>query len=100
VVAAVGAGLGRRDERKANDPVNPGDPTCKAGQRGSGLLAKLAGRAYHLLALQSGRLRVLSHGVNAVISGPQIAELGLIDERYARIQAEASGSHDLEPRPA
>ena len=66
----------------------------------SGLLAKLAARAYHLLALPSGRLRVLSHWVNAVIGGPQIAELGLIDERYATIGAEASGGHDLEPRAA
>jgi hypothetical protein len=31
------------------------------GVRVSGLVAKLAGRAYHLLALPSGRLRVLSH---------------------------------------
>jgi len=68
------------------------------GVRVSGLLAKLAGRAYHLLALPSGRLRVLSHWVNASISGPQIAALGLIDERYATIQDEASGGHDLEPR--
>lgn len=70
------------------------------GVRVSGLLAKLAGRAYHLLALPSGRLRVLSHWVNAAISGPQIAELGLIDERYVTIQAEATGGHDLEPRAA
>jgi NADH:ubiquinone reductase (H+-translocating) len=57
----------------------------------SGVLAKLAGRAYHLLALPSGRLRVLSDWVNAVIRGRQIVELGLIDERYATIQAQASG---------
>jgi NADH:ubiquinone reductase (H+-translocating) len=70
------------------------------GVRVSGLLAKLAGRAYHLLALPSGRLRVLSQWVNALISGPQIAELGLIDQRSATIQAEASGGHDREPRAA
>jgi NADH:quinone reductase (non-electrogenic) len=51
------------------------------GIRLSGVVAKLAGRAYHLLALPSGRLRVLSDWVNAVIRGPQIIELGLIDER-------------------
>jgi NADH:quinone reductase (non-electrogenic) len=66
------------------------------GIRLSGVLAKLAGRAYHLLALPSGRLRVLSDWVNAVIRGPQIIELGLIDERYATIQAEASGAGELE----
>jgi hypothetical protein len=43
---------------------------------------------------------VLSDWVNASISGPQIAALGLIDERYATIQDEASGGHDLEPRAA
>jgi NADH:ubiquinone reductase (H+-translocating) len=70
------------------------------GVRVSGRLAKLAGHAYHLLALPSGRLRVLSHWINAAISGPQIAELGLIDGRSATIQAEASGGHDLETRAA
>jgi NADH:ubiquinone reductase (H+-translocating) len=70
------------------------------GVRLSGVLAKLAGRAYHLLALPSGRLRVLSGWVNARISGPQIIELGLVDERYATIQTEASSGHDLGPRTA
>jgi hypothetical protein len=59
-------------------------------------LAKLAGRAYHLMALPSGRLRVLSDWVNAVISGPHISELGLVDKRYATIQAEATSPDDLE----
>jgi NADH:ubiquinone reductase (H+-translocating) len=70
------------------------------GLRLSGVLAKLAGRAYHLLALPSGRLRVLSDWVNAVISGPQITHLGLVDERSATIQAEASSGHDVDPRAA
>jgi NADH:quinone reductase (non-electrogenic) len=65
------------------------------GVRLSGLLAKLVGRAYHLMALPSGRLRVLSDWVNALISGPQIIELGLVDERYATIQAEATAGREL-----
>ena len=68
------------------------------GIRLTGVLAKLASRAYHLLALPSGRLRVLSDWVNALITGPQIIHLGLVDERSATIQAEASSGHDLEPR--
>jgi len=68
------------------------------GIRVSGFIAKLAGRAYHLLALPSGRLRVLSDWVNALITGPQIIHLGLVDERSATIQAEAGSGHDLEPR--
>jgi hypothetical protein len=59
-------------------------------------LAKLAARAYHVLALPSGRLRVVSNWVNARISGPQIIELGLVDERYATIQAEATSGHELD----
>jgi NADH dehydrogenase len=69
------------------------------GVRLSGLLAKLAARAYHILALPSGRVRVLSDWVNAAISGRQISYLGLVDERSATIQAEASSGHDLAPRP-
>ena len=65
------------------------------GVRLSGLLAKLAGRAYHLMALPSGRLRVLSDWVNALISGPHIIEFGLVDERYATIQAEATAGQEL-----
>ena len=60
------------------------------------MLAKLAGRAYHLLALPSGRLRVLSAWINAAISGPQVIELGLIDARSATIQAEANIGHQHE----
>jgi NADH:ubiquinone reductase (H+-translocating) len=67
------------------------------GVRLSGVLAKVAGRAYHLWALPSGRLRVLSDWINAVIGGRQIAALGLIDERYATIQAEANGGGPIGP---
>lgn len=66
------------------------------GVRLSGVLAKLAGRAYHLLALPSGRLRVLSAWINAAISGPQVIELGLIDARSATIGAEANIGHEHE----
>lgn len=62
-------------------------------QRGSGQARR---PRYHLLALPSGRLRVLSAWVNAASSGPQIIELGLIDERYAAISAEASPLNELE----
>ena len=65
------------------------------GLRLSGILAKIAGRAYHLMALPSGRLRVLSDWVNALIGGPHIIELGLVDERYATIQAEATAGQEL-----
>jgi NADH dehydrogenase len=57
----------------------------------SGPLAKLAGRAYHLYALPSGRLRVLSDWVNTVISGREIVEIGSVDPRSATIEAEANG---------
>jgi NADH:ubiquinone reductase (H+-translocating) len=67
------------------------------GVRLSGVLAKVAGRAYHLWALPSGRLRVLSDWINAAIGGRQIAALGLIDERYATIQAEANGGGAIDP---
>jgi hypothetical protein len=65
------------------------------------VLAKVAGRAYHLWALPSGRLRVLSDWINAVIGGRRIVALGLIDERSATIQAEANGGGPIGPtRPA
>ncbi|MBV8217651.1 MAG: FAD-dependent oxidoreductase, partial [Solirubrobacterales bacterium] len=57
----------------------------------SGLLAKLAGRAYHIKALPSGRVRVLSGWIDTLISRRQIAELGLVNKRDATIQAEATG---------
>jgi NADH dehydrogenase len=60
------------------------------GIRLSGVPANLAGRAYHLHALPSGRLRVLSDWVNALVTGRQVVQIRL-DERYATIQAEASG---------
>ena len=47
------------------------------------------------MALPSGRLRVLSDWVNALIGGPHIIELGLVDERYATIQAEATAGQEL-----
>lgn len=61
----------------------------------SGVPAKLAGRAYHVLALPSGRMRILSDWLDALIGGPQVVELGLFDQRYARIQAEPSAGQGL-----
>jgi NADH dehydrogenase len=58
----------------------------------SGPLAKVAGRAYHLYALPSGRLRVLSDWINTGISGREIVEIGSVDERSATIEAEAKGN--------
>ena len=70
------------------------------GVRLSGIPAKLAGRVYHLRALPSGRLRVLSDWVNTAIGGREIAAIGLVDERYATIQAEGnSGSETRAVRP-
>ena len=66
------------------------------GVRLSGVAAKLAGRAYHLRALPSGRLRVLSDWVNTAIGGRQIVEIGLVDQRYATIQAEAAGGGEIQ----
>ena len=68
------------------------------GVRLSGVLAKLGGRAYHLLALPSGRLRVLCDWLNGLLSGPNISDLGLIDQRYATIQSEAGDAEELERR--
>ena len=68
------------------------------GVRLSGVLAKVVGRAYHLWALPSGRLRVLSDWINAVIGGRKTVALGLIDERYATIEAEANGGGAIGPR--
>jgi hypothetical protein len=71
------------------------------GVRLSGVAARLAGRVYHLRALPSGRLRVLSDWVNTAIGGRQIVEIGLVDQRFATIQAEASGGGEIGPvRPA
>ena len=61
-------------------------------------LAPPPARAYRLLALPSGRLRVLSAWIHAAFSGPQVIELGLIDARYATIQAEANSGHEPEKR--
>ena len=55
----------------------------------SGLAAKLTGRAYHLRALPSGRLRVLSDWVNGLVGGRATVEIGLVDAREATIQSEA-----------
>lgn len=40
-------------------------------------------------------MRILSDWLDALIGGPQIVELGLFDQRYARIQAEASAGQGL-----
>jgi NADH dehydrogenase len=66
------------------------------GVKLSGFPAKLAGRAYHLRALPSGRLRVLSDWVNTAIGGRQIVALGLVDERHATIQSEATGGSEIQ----
>ena len=47
------------------------------------------------MALPSGRLRVLADWVNALIRAPRIIELGLVDKRYATIQAEATAGQEL-----
>ena len=111
-VAAVRAELTRRDRARGGDSnrassgESPGRLAAQTAQHAqrqgvaaarnvaaslgvmlSGVLAKLAGRAYHLVALPSERLRVLSAWINAAISGPQVIELGLIDARSATIQA-------------
>jgi NADH:ubiquinone reductase (H+-translocating) len=65
----------------------------------SGIPAKLAGRAYHLRALPSGRVRVLSDWVDTIVGGRQIADIGLVDERYATIEAEADGGSETEATP-
>jgi NADH:ubiquinone reductase (H+-translocating) len=65
----------------------------------SGLPAKLAGRGYHLQALPSGRLRVLSGWIDSLITRREIAELGLVNERDATIQAEATGGEAIAAGP-
>jgi hypothetical protein len=42
-------------------------------------------------------LRLLSDWVYAVMIGPQVVELALVDERRASIQAEARAAGELEP---
>ena len=95
VAASLGHGKARayrhHDLGFAVDLTGRNAVATPLGVRLSGYLAKLAARAYHLRALPSGRLRVLSDWVNALMSGRQIVEVGLVDERYATIQAEASG---------
>ena len=95
VVASLGGGTARaykhRDLGFAVDLTGRNAVATPLGVRLSGIPAKLAGRAYHLRALPSGRLRVLSDWVNAAIGGRQIVEVGLVDQRYATIQSEATG---------
>ena len=99
VVASVGHGKARaykhRDLGFAVDLTGGNAIATPLGVRLSGMPAKLASRAYHLRALPSGRLRVLSDWVNAAIGGRQIVELGLVDQRYATIQSEATGGGQI-----
>ena len=41
---------------------------------------------------------MLSAWINDEFSGPQVIELGLIDARYATLQAEANSGHEPEKR--
>jgi NADH dehydrogenase len=103
VVASLGHGKTRaykhRDLGFAVDLTGHNAIATPLGVRLSGTPAKLAGRAYHLRALPSGRLRALSDWVNTAIGGRQIVEIGLVDERYATIQAEATGGSEIRAVP-
>lgn len=69
------------------------------GVRLGGALAKLTGRAYRLLALPSGRLRVLTAWVNALLMGPQSSRSGLSTSATRRSQqrrAAAASSNGAE----
>ena len=100
VAASLGRGKPRaykhRDLGFAVDLTGRNAVATPLGVRLSGVAAKLAGRAYHLRALPSGRLRVLSDWVNTAIGGRQIVEIGLVDHRYATIQAEATGGGEIQ----
>ena len=95
VVASLGRGKARAykhcDLGFAVDLTGRNAVATPLGVRLIGMPAKLASRIYHLRALPSGRLRVLSDWVNAAIGWRQIVEVGLVDERYATIQSEATG---------
>jgi NADH:ubiquinone reductase (H+-translocating) len=99
VVASLGRGKARaykhRDLGFAVDLTVGNAVATPLGVRLSGMPAKLAGRVYHLRALPSRRLRVLSDWVNAAIGGRQIVEAGLVDERYATIRSEATGGSTI-----
>lgn len=104
VAASLGRGNARRYKHRdlgfAVDLTGRNAIATPLGVRLSGMPAKLAGRLYHLRALPSGRLRVLSDWVNTAIGGREIAAIGLVDERYATIQAEDnSGSETRAFRP-
>jgi NADH dehydrogenase len=99
VAASLGHGKARaykhRDLGFAVDLADRNAVATPLGVRLSGFPAKLAGRAYHLRALPSGRLRVLSDWVNAAIGGRQIVKIGLVDERSATIQSEATVGSEI-----
>jgi NADH:ubiquinone reductase (H+-translocating) len=104
VAASLGRGNARRYKHRdlgfAVDLTGRNAIGAPLGVRLSGMPAKLAGRLYHLRALPSGRLRVLSDWVNTAIGGREIAAIGLVDERYATTQAEGnSGSETRAFRP-
>jgi NADH:ubiquinone reductase (H+-translocating) len=104
VAASLGRGKAQgykhRDLGFAVDLTGRNAVATPLGVRLSGVPAKLAGRAYHLRALPSGRPRVLSDSLNTAIGGRQIVEIGLVDERYATIQAEANGGSENPRCPA
>jgi NADH dehydrogenase len=95
VVASLGHGKApaykHRDLGFSVDLTGRNAVAAPLGVRLSGMPAKLASRVHHLRALPFGRLRVLSDWVNAAIGGRQIVEVGLVDQRYATIQSEATG---------
>jgi NADH:ubiquinone reductase (H+-translocating) len=99
VVASLGHGKARAYKHRnlgfAVDLTGRNAIATPLGVRLSGMPAKLAGRAYHLRALPSGRMRVLSDWVNAAIGGRQIIEVGLVDERYATIPSEVTGGGEI-----
>jgi hypothetical protein len=88
VLASLGHGKARaykhRDLGFAVDLTGRNAIATPLGVRLSGAPAKPAGRAYHLRALSSGRLRVLSDWVNAALGGRQIVEIGLVDQPTQR----------------
>ena len=100
VAASLGHGKGRaykhHDLGFTVDFTGRNAVATPLGVRLSGIPAKVAGRAYHLWALPSGRLRVFSDWMSAILGGRQIADIGLVDERDATIPAEANGDGTVE----
>jgi NADH dehydrogenase FAD-containing subunit len=99
VVASLGRGNARAYEHRdlgfAVDLTGRNAVATPLSMRLSRMPAKLAGRVYHLRGLPSGRVRVLSDWVNAAIGERQIVEVGVVDERYATIQSEATGGSTI-----